>query len=277
MNHIGWLFNQYPGSLLKLIILICGGHIGKTYFFAAVHDTVSTVQWRRKKMKSWLSSNTIKLIRLKLLWYKTLKKMFTPFRQAKYNQLRNKVRSATRFDFKAYVDSVTENLHRGQKVFWNWISKIRSCRNPIPPIHHDGDVVINDSAKANLFNKYFVSVYTKEDLSHLPDTPSYCSNFSLDELSFTPSEVFTELSNLKTDKACGPDGICPRLPKEGAEQLARPLANLFNKSLKDGVLPLDWVSANVTPVFKKDNKHCISNYRPISLTCILVKVLERLI
>jgi len=50
----------------------------------------------------------------------------------------------------------------------------------------------------------------------------------------TTSEVFSELSTLNTNKACGPDGICPRLLKEGAEQLAKPLAALFNKSLADG-------------------------------------------
>ena len=40
---------------------------------------------------------------------------------------------------------------------------------------------------------------------------------------------------------------------------------------------VDWVSANITPVFKKGNKQLVSNYRPISLTCIIVKVLERII
>ena len=93
----------------------------------------------------------------------------------------------------------------------------------------------------------------------------------------SPSDVFSELSVLDTDKACGPDGICPRLLKEGATELATPLATLYNKSLSDGFLPLDWVSANITPVFKKGNEHLVSNYRPISLTCIIVKVLERII
>jgi len=45
-------------------------------FFATVHDTVCTVQWRRRKMKNWLSSATIQLIRFKCLCYKKLKKMF---------------------------------------------------------------------------------------------------------------------------------------------------------------------------------------------------------
>ena len=51
----------------------------------------------------------------------------------------------------------------------------------------------------------------------------------------------------------------------------------FNKSLADGVLPVDWVSAKITLVFKKGNRHLVSNYRPISLTYIIVKVLERII
>jgi len=38
--------------------------------------------------------------------------------------------------------------------------------------------------------------------------------------------------------------------KEGAAELAAPLAAIFNKSLANGVLPVDWVSANITPVFK---------------------------
>ena len=71
--------------------------------------------------------------------------MFTTTLQTKYNQLRNKVRSATRHDFKAYVDSITNDLHQGQKAFWNWVHKLRCCRNPIPPIYHENKVVIDDS------------------------------------------------------------------------------------------------------------------------------------
>jgi len=50
------------------------------------------------------------------------------------------------------------------------------------------------------------------------------------------------------------------------KERAVPLAAIFNKLLADGVLPLDWISANVTLIFKKGNKHLVSNYQPISLT-----------
>jgi len=80
----------------------------------------------------------------------------------------------------------------------------------------------------------------------------------------SPLDVHAELSALDTNKAYGPDGICPCLLKEGATELPAPIAAIFNKSLADGVLPVDWVSANITPVFKKGNKHLVSNYQPIS-------------
>ena len=116
-----------------------------------------------------------------------------------------------------------------------------------------------NSTKSSLFNQYFVSVFTKEDLSSLPEVSPFCSGFTLDQFSVTPSEIFAKLSALNTGQACGLDGICPRLLKEGAEHLAAPLATLFNKSLAEGVLPQDWISANITPVFKNGNKHLIFN------------------
>ena len=45
-----------------------------------------------------------------------------------------------------------------------------------------------------------------------------------------------------------------------------------------GKLPQDWVTANrVVPVFKKGDPCLSSNYRPISLTSIIVKVMEKII
>ena len=94
------------------------------------------------------------------------------------------------------------------------------------------------------------------------------SNFPvlLDLVQTTPSEVFELLSSLNCRKASGPDTICPRLLKEGAAEISCSLSKLFNKSLRNSVLPLDWVSANVCPVFERGDKQSVSNYRPISLT-----------
>jgi len=55
------------------------------------------------------------------------------------------------------------------------------------------------------------------------------------------------------------------------------LTLIFNSSLHQGELPLDWKHANIVPIFKKGDKSLVSNYRPISLTSISCKIMECLI
>ena len=52
---------------------------------------------------------------------------------------------------------------------------------------------------------------------------------------------------------------------------------MFIKSLETGTLPQDWKSAQVTPIFKKGNRHSPNNYQPISLTSPVVRLFESII
>jgi hypothetical protein len=61
------------------------------------------------------------------------------------------------------------------------------------------------------------------------------------------------------------------------QSLSNSLYLIFKKSIDSGVLPDIWKEANVTPLFKKVSKLKPSNYRPVSLTSIPCKILERLI
>ena len=97
------------------------------------------------------------------------------------------------------------------------------------------------------------------------------------DVEISRDDVLKLLLSIDVHKASGPDGIPGRLLKEGAHCIATPIQKLFNLSLNQGSLPREWVSANVSPVFKKGNKHLPINYRPISLTCIVVKILERIV
>ena len=89
--------------------------------------------------------------------------------------------------------------------------------------------------------------------------------------------VLKLFSNLNPDKAPGTDGIKPIVLKELREELAPIIQLLFQKSIFTGKIPTDWTKANVSPVFKKGSKSGPANYRPISLTCILCKVMEHII
>ncbi len=75
----------------------------------------------------------------------------------------------------------------------------------------------------------------------------------------------------------GPDEISNTVLKTCAQELAPCISEIFQKSVDQGVLPTDWLKANVAPVFKKGDVHAAENYRPVSLTCVLCKTLEHII
>ena len=89
--------------------------------------------------------------------------------------------------------------------------------------------------------------------------------------------VCEKLKRLKEDKECGPDGIHPKLLKECAEIIAKPLNLIFSKSLESGVVPTDWKLANKSPIHKKGSRALTSNYRPVSLTCLASKLMGSII
>ena len=96
--------------------------------------------------------------------------------------------------------------------------------------------------------------------------------------SVSAAEVKRMLSDLVTSKAPGPDGILPSELKLVAGEIAPTIAILFNESLATGLLPEQFRMANLVPVFKpgKTDTSSANNYRGISLTCILSKVLEKI-
>ena len=97
------------------------------------------------------------------------------------------------------------------------------------------------------------------------------------EISIDLNGVHKLLPNLKPDKVSGPDETKSVVLKELRHEIAPIICLLFERSLSTGVLPSDWTKAGVSPLFKKGDKGDPANYRPISLTCILCKVMEHII
>ena len=93
----------------------------------------------------------------------------------------------------------------------------------------------------------------------------------------TVEGVHKLLLNINTKKASGPDEIPNHILKSCAKELAPAIASIFQQSLDTGELPTDWQNANISPIFKKGNKHQPSNYRPVSLTSVWCKTLEHII
>ena len=111
----------------------------------------------------------------------------------------------------------------------------------------------------------------------MPPVLPVTNRISLKTISINEETVKGKLAGLKPSSSPGPDKIHPRILREGAEFLARPLSVIYSKSLESNCLPGDWTLGTIVPIFKKGNRQLPKNYRPVSLTAIPCKILESIV
>jgi hypothetical protein len=162
--------------------------------------------------------------------------------------------------------------------FYSFINRKLSNKRGVGALRGaDGNIVTDDGGRANLLNDYFSSVCDDDDGNLPPIDRVVPDDKSLDIVSFTPSKILTVIKRMKPSKSPGPDGHPPPLFKELAPGLAEPLSLIFTSFMSTGSVPSEWRHAIVVPVYKNGNAADVSNYRPISLTCVACKIMERVI
>ena len=127
-----------------------------------------------------------------------------------------------------------------------------------------------------LFNRYFVSVFTSDPVTCNSADEEYAGpnvDLTLSDLTPTVTQVLDVLAKLDASKATGLDEIPARI-LETVYDIAPSLCEVFKKSLRLGSLPMAWKLANVVPVFKRENKEYVENYKPILLLCLVSKKME---
>ena len=128
-----------------------------------------------------------------------------------------------------------------------------------------------------MLNNYLSSVCTLDD-GLTPDVvPLVSQNDGINNISFSPVFVARALCKVKLSNSCGPDGLTSVLFNKLSKSLAHPLSLIFESIISIGKVPDEWCSAIVTPVHKGGLASIIFNYRPISLTCVASKVIERVV
>jgi hypothetical protein len=136
---------------------------------------------------------------------------------------------------------------------------------------------MSDNERAHFLNEYFSSVCTTDDGKSPTIDWVVPDDVFLDSVTFTPEKVLAAKKKIKRNKASGPDGYPPLVYRNIATALATPLSFIFTSFMSVGKLPLEWTHAIVTPVYKSGDASNVANYRPISLTCVASKLMERII
>ena len=127
---------------------------------------------------------------------------------------------------------------------------------------------------ASILNTWYCSMFTEEDMSNIPQAENLCKDGDeLESVEFTAEKVEKKLKQLRPTAAPGPDKIWARVAHDLASELSIPLAMIYTRCMEEGVVPEEWKWANMTPIYKKGSKGSPGNYRPVSLTCILCKVM----
>jgi len=138
-------------------------------------------------------------------------------------------------------------------------------------------LISNATEKAELLNNFFSSVFTRESVDSIP-LPDSCFTGSVDQrlcdITVDASVIADKLHALRPDKSAGDDNLSPRFLKDLSAEIATTVSLIFRKSLDTSCVPRDWPTAVVSPLFKKGRRSEPENYRPVSLTSQIIKVIE---
>ena len=172
-----------------------------------------------------------------------------------------------------------KNLNpKDSKKFWKSIKYLNKQQPTIPTLQQGEQTASTDQQKAALLNSYFSACFNR---SHPPPAafdppPSPQHDPSLVQMHCTIPEVEHLLQGLDVTKASGPDKVSAQMLKCTASCIAPSVTKLFNLSIRVGRIPDSWKESMIAPIPKSSTKSSDpGNYRPISLTCNLCKLLEK--
>ena len=175
---------------------------------------------------------------------------------------------------KKHEKELTTNIKSKPKSFWKYTKSKTRYQKQVCTLTSELAQHVTDDEKAQALNDAFSSVFVKEDCTHSPCLEETDTNIPMEEITVNEELILHKIKLLNEHKAWKPDNVHPKLLKEYAGDLAVPLSKIFDKSLSSGEVPSQRRKASVTAVHKKGNRHHPLNYRPISLTSIVCKLLK---
>ncbi|XP_065658032.1 uncharacterized protein LOC136082549 [Hydra vulgaris] len=192
----------------------------------------------------------------------------------KYKEKNERVKNLVKSSIIAYEKKIVVESKQNPKKIYAYINSKLTVKDHIRSLITDKNELSNDvQFIANYLNRFFCSVFTDENLKIISLFESV-TNLICPIPLFNKTDIANRLSKLNANKSPGSGKVHPLVLNSCAESLSKPLCIIFNRSLELGTLPELWLEANITPLFKKGERLKTNNYRPISLTSIVCKLME---
>lgn len=161
------------------------------------------------------------------------------------------------------------------KQMYKYINNQKKIKDTIPCLISNGVNITEPKNIVNCLNEQFYSVYSSDSAVFVMEKRT---NAVCDQVDFSVYATEKIIQKLDKGKAIGTDGVSPYVLRECVKSLSFPLSLIFKISFECGKLPIKWKEANVTPIFKNKGKRSEPiNYRPISLTSVVCKIMEKLV
>ena len=235
----------------------------------------------------WMSKKARKAIRKKKCAWQRYQASPTYNKYCQYTKQRNATSKKLRKAKREFEKQLAKGCKKNPKSLFryaNFKSKIK--HNVIRIKDEFGNINVKKEDNANLLNSFFESVYTdendageiniNEDNSEKLLYKGKIANEKLSTIKIDKDQIFEELANIDPFKSNIKDCIHPRILKEVKENVIEPLHIIFNMSMDTGKVPDRWKLGTVTPLHKGGDRHQAKNYRPITLTSILCRIMERI-
>ena len=247
---------------------------------AVIEEYVPLKKKRGINKPKWYNKELERLIRKKRQAWNKWKKTKKAEDKEEYYKLERETKGTIRRRKKGLEKNIAKDAKKNPKAYYAYINSGKNARRKVGPlkVEVDGQMVVVSEPKkqAEILNSCYASVFTRRSgqaptKEREPNTPEI-SYVCLDE-----EKLKATIQELKEDSAPGPDAIPNRFMKETVDEISLPLSILFSKSLKERKIPDEWRTANVTPIYKKGSKSEPGNYRPVSLTSSVGKLMEKIV
>lgn len=242
----------------------------------AIASNTYTKQVKFNPLRPWIDDRILALVRRKKsLWQRFLRTR-ADSDYINHRNLSNFVSKEIKSSKAAFENNLVSS--RNPKRMFKYVRSFLNSKVGAPIVRRlDGNMCGSPVESADVLADVFSSAFTSEPPGPIPTCQTERSIPGMSHVWIDEETVEKYLLELKVDTSPGRDGITSRLLKYCAKAMAVPLSTIFSKSFRDSCLPCDWLSATVTPIFKKGDKLSPLNYRPISLVSSVAKVLERII